>query len=53
MLQRKLRDEDEKLRALTPKEREEVKKTGIRLTGLQSLLPLCSVTSVVHRSPTV
>jgi len=33
--QRKIRDEEEKLRALTPKEREEIKKIGTRLTGRQ------------------
>ncbi|KAI9566448.1 RWD-domain-containing protein [Boletus coccyginus] len=35
MSQRKMRDEEEKLRALTPKEREEIKKIGTRLTGRQ------------------
>lgn len=33
MSQRKLRDEEERLRALTSKEREEVKKIGTRMTG--------------------
>ncbi|KIL00422.1 hypothetical protein PAXRUDRAFT_29836 [Paxillus rubicundulus Ve08.2h10] len=33
--QRKVRDEEEKLRALTPKEREEFKKIGTRWTGRQ------------------
>lgn len=37
MSQRKIRDEEEKLRALTPKEREEIKKIGTRLTGPQPL----------------
>ncbi|KIJ17390.1 hypothetical protein PAXINDRAFT_168068 [Paxillus involutus ATCC 200175] len=35
MAQKKLRDEEEKLRALTPKEREEFKKIGTRWTGRQ------------------
>ncbi|KAH0830547.1 RWD-domain-containing protein [Lanmaoa asiatica] len=35
MSQRKIRDEEDKLRALTPKEREEVRKIGTRLTGRQ------------------
>ncbi|KAF8559556.1 RWD-domain-containing protein [Imleria badia] len=33
--ERKSRDEEEKLRGLTPKEREEIKKIGTRLTGRQ------------------
>jgi len=43
MSQRKMRDEEEKLRALTPKEREEIKKIGTRLTGPQ--LPTTSLPS--------
>ncbi|KAH7930798.1 RWD-domain-containing protein [Leucogyrophana mollusca] len=35
MLQKKLKDDDERLRGLTPKEREEIKKVGTRMSGRQ------------------
>lgn len=53
MSQRKMRDEEEKLRALTPKEREEIKKIGTRLTGPQPPPPPCPLMSVYNRSPTI
>lgn len=53
MLQKKIRDEEDKLRSITSKEREEVKKIVTRLTGPQSHHHLCHLMNAVDRSPAV
>lgn len=54
MAERKALEEQERLKELTPKEREEYKKAQTRLTGAHILFLLgIALTSVVVRSPTI